>query len=107
MANQGGSRIDALRKMLARNPDDVRAHFGIAAELEKEARWPEMIDHLQQYLAQADDQGNAWGRLAKALAVIGRGEEAAAAYRRGIEAAQRHGHPSMAAEFEDALEQLD
>lgn len=101
------NRIAALQKMLERNPNDVRAHFGIAAELEKEAAWPQMIDHLRQYLAQSDDQGNAWGRLAKGLALTGRREEAAAAYRRGIEAAQRHGHPSMAAEFEEALEELE
>lgn len=100
------NRVAALQKMLEKNPDDVRAHFGIAAELEKEQRWPEMIEHLQKYLTQADDQGNAWGRLAKALSASGRTTEAIAAYQNGIAAAQRHGHPSMAAEFEEAVEEL-
>ncbi|KRT64393.1 MAG: hypothetical protein XU11_C0055G0017, partial [Candidatus Dadabacteria bacterium CSP1-2] len=33
--------------------------------------------------------------------------EAKEAYRNGIEAAQRHGHPGMAAEFEETLELID
>lgn len=100
-------RIQALRNMLVRNPADTRAHFGLAAELEKTADWNGVVEHLNLYLAHADDQGNAWGRLAKALLALDRRQEAAVAYRRGIDAASSHGHPSMAAEFEDALEQLE
>lgn len=98
------ARIDALRKLLARNPDDPRLHFGLAAEYEKLERWPEVVDHLRQYLARTEDEGNAWGRLGHALRQLGREEEAREAYRRGIQAADRHGHPSLAAEFEQILE---
>nr|MBA2669526.1 hypothetical protein [Gemmatimonadota bacterium] len=51
--------------------------------------------------------GNAFGRLAAALLRLGREEEAREAYRRGIDAAYRHGHPTMAMEFEEALEEMD
>ena len=99
-------RIEALRGMVSRNPNDPRAHFGLAAELEKRGEWASVVEHLQHYLSLADDQGNAWGRLAKAFLALKQPQEAGEAYQKGIQAAQRHGHPSMAADFEDALSEL-
>jgi len=98
-------RIDALRRMVESRPEDARARFGLAAEYERLGRWEEAVRELEAYLAIADDEGNAWGRLGRALRELGRDEDARAAYRRGIEAAQRHGHPSMAAEFEEILDE--
>jgi tetratricopeptide (TPR) repeat protein len=96
-------RIAALQKMLARNPDDPRAHFGLALEYEKARRWDDTAAALQRYLEIANDEGNAWGRLGNALRELGRLDEARAAYARGIAEANAHGHPTMAAEFEDIL----
>jgi len=100
-------RIDALRKMLERNPNDPRLRFGLAAEYERLGRWELVVQELREYLALTDDEGNAWGRLGNALRQLGRDAEARDAYRRGIEAAQRHGHPGMAAEFEEILDAWD
>jgi E3 SUMO-protein ligase RanBP2 len=99
-------RVTALKGMLERNPNDARAHFGLAAEYEKARSWPLVVLHLEQYLALAEDQGNAWGRLGRALVELGRPADARAAYQRGAEQASRHGHPSMAAEFRDVIDQL-
>jgi predicted Zn-dependent protease len=99
-------RIAALQALLTRNPNDTRAHFGLAAEFEKNSNWPQVIHHLQLYLQNTQDQGNAWGRLARAYQATGNLEAATRAYRSGIQAAYAHGHPSMAAEFEAALEEL-
>jgi Flp pilus assembly protein TadD len=101
------SRIDALRKMIERNPNDPRLRFGLALEYEKLGRWEQAATELHEYLALTDDEGNAWGRLGNALRHLGRDEEAKEAYRKGIEAAYRHGHPSMAAEFEEILEEWE
>ena len=80
---------------------------GVAAEYERLGRWELVVQELREYLALTDDEGNAWGRLGNALRQLGRDAEARDAYRRGIEAAQRHGHPGMAAEFEEILDAWD
>lgn len=100
-------RIEALRKMLERNPNDARALFGLAVEHEKRSDWAEVAATLQRYLEVSEDQGNAWGRLGHALRQLGRADDARAAYRRGVEEAYRHGHPSMAAEFEETVAEMD
>jgi Flp pilus assembly protein TadD len=96
-------RIAALQRMLEKNPADSRVRFGLAAEYEKAGEWQLAADQLRTYLDSTDDEGNAWGRLGHALRQLGRDEDARAAYDRGIEAARRHGHPTMAMEFEEVL----
>lgn len=99
-------RIKALHAMVERNPGDPRAHFGLAAEYEKLELWDAVVEELQQYLTMTADEGNAWGRLGRALKHAGRAGEAREAYLKGIEAARNHGHPSMAAEFEEILAEM-
>jgi E3 SUMO-protein ligase RanBP2 len=100
------SRIDSLRKLAEERPDDPRPRFGLALELERAGRWEEMIAELRAYLARTDDEGNAYGRLGHALRELGRDDEAREAYRQGIEAANRHSHPTMAMEFEEVLDEM-
>jgi thioredoxin-like negative regulator of GroEL len=96
-------RIAALHRMLEKQPDDVRVRFGLAAEYEKAGEWGLAAEQLRAYLDATDDEGNAWGRLGHVLRELGRDDEARAAYERGVEAARRHGHPTMAMEFEEIL----
>lgn len=104
---QEDARIEALRKMAAARPEDPRPRFGLAMEMEKAERWEDAVAELRAYLALADDEGNAYGRLGKALRRLGRDDEAKAAYRQGVEVAGRHGHPTMAMEFEEVLDDWD
>ena len=99
-------RITALQGMIASRPADARLRFGLAVEYEKAGRIDDAVRELRVYLDQQEDQGNAWGRLGALLSGLGRGADARAAYRRGIEQAVKHGHPSMAAELESALEDI-
>lgn len=99
-------RIETLRRMVEARPNDPRARFGLALEYERQERWQEAVEELRVYLAGAQDEGNAYGRLARALRRLGRDDDARAAYRDGIEAAYRHGHPTMAGEFEDELDEM-
>jgi predicted Zn-dependent protease len=89
--------------MLTTRPDDARLQFGLALEYLKNDRLDDGVAMLQRYLGHADDEGNGWGRLASALRQLGREDEAREALRKGIQAAERHGHPSMAAELTEAL----
>jgi tetratricopeptide (TPR) repeat protein len=98
------SRLETLKRMAASRPDDARTRFGLALEYERVGAWREAAAELRQYLETAEDEGNAWGRLGRALRELGRHEEAREAYRRGVEVAEQHGHPTMAAEFEELLE---
>jgi E3 SUMO-protein ligase RanBP2 len=100
------SRIEVFRKMLAADTANTAVRFGLANELLKLERWEEAVAELQTYLSQAHDQGNAYGKLAQALERLGRTDEARAAYEQGIAAANRHGHPGMAQEFQLALDDL-
>ncbi len=100
------ARIDVFRKMLDADPGNVMVRFGLANELLKLERFQEAADELQNYLNQSDDQGNAYGKLAQALERLGRIDEARQAYQQGIAAANRHGHPGMAQDFEMALADL-
>jgi Flp pilus assembly protein TadD len=100
-------RIAALERMLQARPEDARLRFGLAVEYEKVGRVDDAVRQLRAYLARTEDQGNAWGRLGALLRRLGRDEEARAAYRHGVEQALEHGHPSMAAELEAALAELE
>jgi Flp pilus assembly protein TadD len=100
------ARIEALERLLLSRPDDTRLRFGLALEYEKAGRAEDAVRALEGYLERAEDEGNAWGRLGALLIGLGRDEDARAAYRRGIEQANKHGHPSMAAELAAAIEEI-
>jgi len=97
------SRIDIFKQMLEADPANTSILFGLAKEYEKAGANEEMIETLNRYLAAADDQGNAYGMLARAYEQTGRHAEARTAYERGIEVANRHGHPGMAEEYRQTL----
>ena len=100
------SRIDIFTKMLDQEPGNTTVRFGLANELIKAESWGEAVEQLKRYLAEADDQGAAYGKLAIALERLGRIEEARSAYVEGIAIANSHGHPGMAQEFQLALDDL-
>jgi predicted Zn-dependent protease len=98
------SRIEAFEQMLAVEPDNAMVLFGLAKEYEKVGRDREVIDALSKYLRLHNDEGNAYGMLARAYERAGKRDEARRTYERGIEAATAHGHPSMAEDYRMTLE---
>ena len=98
------SRIEAFEQMLASEPENALVLFGLAKEYEKAGRDEELIAALAKYLRLHNDEGNAYGMLARAYERTGRREEARRTYERGIEAATAHGHPSMAEDYRMTLE---
>lgn len=97
------SRIDIFRQMLASDPANTAILFGLAKEYEKAGMDAELIDTLSRYIDLGDDEGNAFGMLARAYERIGQQENAKQTYERGIAAASAHGHPSMAEEYRMTL----
>lgn len=106
MTDDPRDRLAYFAALVERAPEDARARFGYANELIRARRHEEVVRELRAYLDLAEDEGNAWGRLAEALAALGRPDEAADAYLRGIDQAIAHGHTGMASDFEQALEAL-
>ena len=97
------SRIEIFKQILESDPANSAVLFGLAKEYEKADATREMIETLNRYLAAADDQGNAYGMLARAYEKAGQKDQARAAYERGIQAANSHGHPGMAEEYRSVL----
>ncbi len=90
--------------MLDADPDNTMVMFGLAKEYEKLGQHANVIKLLETYLANADDEGNAYGVLANAYNLSGDREKAIETYRKGIDVSMAHGHPSMAYEFKMTID---
>ena len=99
------SRIEIFEQMLVGDPANTMIMFGLAKEYEKAGDDAKMIDTLERYLAAADDEGNAYGMLARAYERAQQVEKARETYQRGMEVATAHGHPGMAEEYRQILAQ--
>jgi predicted Zn-dependent protease len=97
------NRIELFKQMLTSDPGNTTVMFGLAKEYEKSGQDLELIETLNRYIEASDDEGNAFGMLASAYERLGQRDKAKAAYQRGIETAQRHGHPGMAEEYRMTL----
>ncbi len=101
------ARLEALQKMLAANPNHPMAHYGLANEYWKLADYHAVVKHLTAYLETGDDQGAGYRLLGQAYQRLGDIAAARAAWEQGQRAAERHGHPTMAAEIGELLADLE
>ena len=97
-------RIEIFKQMLEAEPENTMVMFGLAKEYEKLGQNNEVITLLEDYLVQAEDEGNAYGMLAKAYEQTGDREKARAVYEKGIAVSNAHGHPSMANDYQMTLD---
>ena len=98
------SRIEVFEQMLASDPANAVVLFGLAKEYEKSGDDAKVIGMLERYLASADDEGNAYGMLARAYERTNQRDKARETYARGADVAMSHGHPGMAEEYREILE---
>ena len=98
------NRIEVFEEMLKSDPGNSMVMFGLAKEYEKLGQHANVIKLLETYIANSDDEGNAYGVLANAYNLTGNREKAIEIYRKGIDIAMAHGHPSMANEFRMTLD---
>jgi tetratricopeptide (TPR) repeat protein len=103
-----GPRLDKLREMVARFPDDPRARYFLAHELFRVEDWDGAAEHYDAYVRLAPgDEGAALKNLGLCHERAGRLPAAAAAYRQGIDVALAHGHDGLATEIRFLLEELE
>jgi predicted Zn-dependent protease len=88
------SRIEIFEQMLVGDPANTMIMFGLAKEYEKAGDDPKMIDTLERYLAAADDEGNAYGMLARAYERAQQAEKARETYQRGWKSRRRMAIPA-------------
>jgi predicted Zn-dependent protease len=98
------NRIEVFKQMLESDPDNAMVLFGLANEYQKAEDWQKTIETLENYLAKADDEGAAYGMLARAYENVGDREKARSAYEKGVEVSMAHGHPSMAQDYRVTLD---
>jgi predicted Zn-dependent protease len=98
------NRIEVFKQMLEADPTNTMVLFGLANEYQKAEDWNKTIETLEDYLTKADDEGAAYGMLAKAFERVGEREKARQTYEKGIEVSNAHGHPTMANEYRMTLD---
>jgi len=98
------NRIEVFEQMLASDPENTMVMFGLAKEYEKLDQHAKVIELLETYLAKFDDEGNAYGVLARAYNLSGNRDKAIETYKKGVDVSMAHGHPSMANEYRMTLD---
>ena len=98
------SRIEIFEQMLVGDPANTMVLFGLAKEYEKAGHETKLIETLEKYIAAADDEGNAYGMLARAYERTKQSDKAREAYERGVKVSTDHGHPGMAEEYRQILD---
>ena len=98
------NRIEVFKQMLESDPDNTMVLFGLANEYQKAEDWQKTIETLENYLSKADDEGAAYGMLARAYEKTGDREKAREAYEKGVDISLAHGHPSMAQDYRMTLD---
>jgi tetratricopeptide (TPR) repeat protein len=100
-------RIATFKSFIERTPGDPFPRYGLAMEYrtrgelaEAWAAFSDLLDHFPDYVATYLMAGGT-------LSGLGRKDEAASVYRRGIEVASRKGDSHARGELESALNELE
>ena len=98
------SRLDALLDLHRQDPDDADLLFMIATEHASAGQHAQAIEWLRRYVEKGRDVGAGWALMADCHAALGDASARRDALTRGIDAAMRAGHPSLAGEMRERLE---
>jgi predicted Zn-dependent protease len=92
--------FERFEQLLAAGKDGALIRFALGSEYLKLGEPAQASAHLRQALAFDPGYSAAWKLLGRSLADLGRNEEALAAYRDGIAAAERKGDKQAAKEMQ-------
>ncbi len=101
-------RLEKMKEMVARFPDDPKGRYFLAHELFRAEDWEGAAEQYEAYVKMnPGDEGAALKNLGLCHERLGRVSAAAEAYRRGIERAVAHAHDGLATEIRFLLGELD
>ena len=101
-----GAAIAALERLLDAGKDGALLRFGLGSEYFKAGDAAAAVIHLSRCVEIDPGYSAAWKLLGKALAAMQRNDEALAAWREGIAAAQRKGDKQAMREMQVFVRRL-
>ena len=100
------NRLDALKNMVAQNPNDSFSRYGLAMEYARSGDLEQAVEEYRALLAANPNYPAAYFHGGQALEKLGRREEARALYLQGIETTTRLGDLHTRSEIQAALDLL-
>jgi tetratricopeptide (TPR) repeat protein len=100
------NRLEVLKNMVAQNPSDSFARYGLAMEYANSGDLEHAISEYQALLAVNPNYSAAYYHGGQTLEKLGRRADARALYRQGIEATTRIGDLHTRGEIQTALDLL-
>lgn len=100
------NRIEILKAMVAQNPADAFARYGLAMELIKGGELAGAVAEFRALLDHNPDYAAAYFHGGQALEKLGDIDQARALYEKGIEVTSRTGDQHARSELQAALELL-
>ncbi|HYL74948.1 MAG TPA: tetratricopeptide repeat protein [Bryobacteraceae bacterium] len=100
------NRIEILKNMLAQNPRDSFARYGLAMEFANSGDLQQAIIEYRTLLEHNPDYAAAYYHGGQALEKLGRIDEARDMYQKGIDTTARTGDQHTRSELQTALDML-
>ncbi len=100
------NRLEVLRQLVARNPQDAFALYGLAMEYAQHGEHDQALEQFRALCEVNPNYSYAYFQAGRVLAKLGRIAEARQWYERGIEVTARSGDEHAKGEIEAALAEL-
>lgn len=101
------SRLDALKAMAEKRPNDAMVHYGLGTEYRKAGDLENAAAAFRVVVANNPDYTAAFQELGSVLVALGRRDEAARIFRDGIATADRTGAWKARSHLERLLSELE
>jgi len=99
-------RLEILKNMVAQNPRDAFARYGLAMELSKSGELEGAVGEFRTLLSHNPDYAAAYFHGGQTLEKLGRIEDARDMYQKGIDLTSRTGDQHTRSELQGALDLL-
>jgi tetratricopeptide (TPR) repeat protein len=100
------NRLDMLKQMIAQDPKNSFARYGLAMEYAKSGQLADAVSEFRSLISGDQNYVAAYYHAGQALEKLGNVDEAKTMYEQGIEACNRKGDAHTRSEIEAALSML-